>query len=106
LRDAAFSASASGTSPASIFAPLPKPTPGAAVAGSVTSIASAAAVARLAYRTAVEKRMAKVAPGDVAAAFPFGLFFATAPGGIDGIFKRQSAMYELYLLYHGGENAY
>jgi intron-binding protein aquarius len=57
-----------------------------ALATSFLGTSSSAAAARVAYRRSVAARMGSVPGADVAAAFPFGAFFESAPGGLAGLF--------------------
>jgi hypothetical protein len=62
-----------------------------ATAAALSSPAELAAAQRLAYHAAVRQRVAHAAltAAAVRAAFPFGPFFATAPGGLDGLFPAE-----------------
>ena len=62
--------------------------PGGSSSGS--SNAAALAGARVAYRAATTAALASVdSPAAVADAFPFPKYFATAPGGLEGLFHRK-----------------
>jgi intron-binding protein aquarius len=54
--------------------------------------AQVAAAARIAYNAAVTAALASAQPASVAAAFPFGPFFASAPGGLEALFGGVDAV--------------